>query len=314
MQPSASLRWLFRADSRSTVRFSFVRAFVRCAALVLVTVLAVPVQCVALLLRSRLADRLPIVWHRLSCALLDLDLRTVGTAKSEAPVLYICNHASYLDVTILGALLDAGFVAKSEVAGWPVIGFLCRLQDTIFIERRALSAREQQATLSQHLEGGKSLVLFPEGTSGDGNRVLPFKTALFAVAEAEFKGKPIKVQPITIAYSRLDGLAMGRTLRPYFTWYGDMTLIDHLWRCFGMGQLGVDVIFHKPVELPQFASRKALSEHCQARIANGLSVALAGRLPPAARPLRHRSPEPEAAALPEAALTFAPLLETGRDI
>jgi len=222
------------------------RAAVRAAALIGVTAFCAVVQVCALRLKLPLARWLPQFWHRICCGLLAIDVRPSGVPETGGPVLYICNHASYLDVTVLAALLDA---------------------------------RSQSDELRRALNSGASLVLFPEGTSSDGNRVLPFKSTLFSAADAHVGGVEVKVQPVTVAYSRHRGLPMGRRMRPYFAWYGDMTLIGHLWGCLGLGSVGVDVVFHEPVQLSRFASRKALAQHCHAQVARGLSDALSGRVP-----------------------------------
>jgi 1-acyl-sn-glycerol-3-phosphate acyltransferase len=274
------------------------------------TACSVVLQLCLCRLAQPLARRLPQIWHRLCCGLLAVDVNPVGVRETGGPVLYVCNHASYLDVTVLGGLLDARFVAKAEVARWPVIGALSRLQGTIFIERRAQGVRNQHDELRQAMQAGGSLVLFPEGTSSDGNHVLPFKSALFAAGDATVGGVEVKVQPVTVAYSRHRGLPMGRRMRPYFAWYGDMTLVDHLWTCMGLGGVGVDVVFHEPVRLSQFESRKALARHCQTQIARGLSDALSGRL--GVRP----AAEPPAPALqrPFPNWPSFALLETGQEM
>ena len=98
-------------------------------------------------------------------------------------MLFAANHVSYLDITVLGSLLDASFIAKTEVAGWPLFGWLARLQRSVFIDRRARSTAHQRDSIAARLAAGEALILFPEGTSGDGNRLLPFKSALFSVAD-----------------------------------------------------------------------------------------------------------------------------------
>ncbi|MEE8246635.1 MAG: hypothetical protein V3S87_05170 [Alphaproteobacteria bacterium] len=127
-------------------------------------------------------------------------------------------------------------------------------------------------------------VLFPEGTSSDGNRVLPFKSSFFAVAEAPVRGRPLAVQPVSLACTRLDNIQMGRRLRPMFAWYGDMSLLPHLWRIFGAGSVTAVVEFHPVVTIDLFISRKTLAAHCHAEVAAGLSRALAGRLRPSGIP------------------------------
>jgi len=270
-----------RVDRNTCWAPSHLRAAVRATALIGITACCALVQAIALWLRLDLARTLPRIWHRICCAILSIEVRAHGAAVSGGPVLFVCNHASYLDVPVLGAQLDGRFVAKAEVARWPVIGALSGLQGTIFIDRRTQGARSQADELRQALHGGASLVLFPEGTSSDGNRVLPFKSTLFSAADAVIDGVEVQVQPVTVAYSRHRGLPMERRMRPYFAWYGDMTLVDHLWTCLGLGGAGVDVIFHAPVRLSSFGSRKELARDCNAQIARGLSDALSGLAMPA---------------------------------
>ena len=133
------------------------------------------------------------------------------------------------------------------------------------------------------LESGDSLILFPEGTSSDGTRVLPFRSALFAVAQVKPGGKPLRVQPFTVAYTRLDGIPLGRYWRPYFTWYGDMELAGHLWNVCKLGECSVTITFHEPVDITMFGDRKKLCDHCFRVISQGLQAINRGEL--AAQPL-----------------------------
>lgn len=207
-----------------------------------------------------------------------LRVMPVGAAvETRAPVLYVANHASYIDIIVLGGVIEASFVAKSEVAGWPGFGFLSRVARTVFVDRRRGGTGRERDLLRARLEAGESLILFPEGTSNDGNRVLPFKSSLFAAAETPVAGEPVRVQPVSVAYTRLDGIPMGRALRPFYAWYGDMTLAGHLLRFLGLGRATVEVVFHRPVTLADFKDRKALSNHCHDVVAHGVVLALAGR-------------------------------------
>ena len=239
-------------------------------------------QGAALGLRLPLSRHLPRFYHRWTCRILGIRITTDGAMSRRKPTLFISNHISYVDIEVLGALIEGCFVAKSEVAGWPLFGWLAKLQRTVFIDRRMRSTMAQRDAIRQRLDGGDSLILFPEGTSGDGNRVLPFKSALFSVADYA-AGGGLPVQPVTIAYVRLDGIPLGRFYRPFFAWYGDMALAPHLWTMLGMGVVGVEVIFHPPVTLAALGSRKALADHCYRVVSAGLAGALAGR-PQAAAP------------------------------
>lgn len=258
-----------------------VRAVGRVGLYVIFTLAMIPVQAVLVLTGARARATFPVWYHRRCCRMLGFRVVRRGKAVMDGPVLFVSNHCSYLDVMVLGSLVPASFVAKSDVAHWPLFGLLAKLQRSVFVDRQSLRAGRQREEMSARLEAGDSLVLFPEGTSSDGNRVLPFKSSLLAVAELEPGGRPLTVQPISIAYTMLDGLPLGRYLRPFYAWYGDMDLVSHLWQWAGLGRLTVVVRFHEPVTLARFGSRKALSEHCYEVVSRGVAEALAGRRQPA---------------------------------
>jgi len=197
----------------------------------------------------------------------------------RAPVLFVANHISYFDILVLGSVLEVCFVSRADVRNWPLLGWSAAVQRTLFIERRRGEAKNHKDVVAERLALGDSLVMFAEGTSSDGNHVLPFKSSLFAVAERPIDGKPLTVQPVTIAYTKLDGVPMGRYLRPLFAWYGDMTMTMHLLRALSLGKATVEIVLHEPITIDGFADRKALSDHCRAQVARGLSEALSGRRP-----------------------------------
>ena len=255
------------------------------------TLLLGPVQFLLLVVGAGAAARLPLVYHRGVCRILGIKVATYGKQSAARPALFACNHTSYLDIVVLGSLIEGSFVAKAEVRGWPLFGWLARLQRTVFVERRISRTKEQSAAMRRRLETGERLILFPEGTSSDGNRVLPFKSTFFALAEDAVRGEWLTVQPVSIAYTKLDDMPMGRFYRPYYAWYGDMDLAAHLWTMMGLGRATVEVEYHEPVTIERFGSRKALAAHCQAAVARGVATALAGRtMPPRRRRfLRRRS-------------------------
>ena len=257
-----------------------------------------PVQALLLWAESPLARRLPRAYHAWSSRILGFRVTARGERSTRQPTLFIANHTSYVDIEILGGLIEGSFVAKREVARWPLFGWLAKLQRTVFVDRRVRSAAAQRDAIRRRLEAGDNLILFPEGTSGDGNRVLPFKSALFSVADDVGAEVALVVQPVSVAYVRLDGMPLGRFYRPFFAWYGDMAMAPHLWQMLGLGAVGVEVTFHPPVSLAAFASRKTLAEHCYRTVAAGVASALAGRpqdwaLAPKAGP--ETSPAAEAA-------------------
>ena len=239
-----------------------------------------PVQALLLLVGSPLAERLPRAYHRLAGRILGFDTTVIGTPSALRPTLFVANHTSYVDIEILGGVLDASFVAKSEVKRWPLFGWLARLQRTVFVDRRANTAHQQRDAIVERLREGGRLILFPEATSNDGTRVLPFKSALFAAVHGAHLEHPITVQPVSIAYVTLDGMPIGRFYRPFFAWYGDMDMASHLWAMVGLGRVGVTVEFHAPVSIAEFPTRKALAEYCWRVVSAGVASAISGRPQP----------------------------------
>lgn len=232
------------------------------------------VQALALLLSPRLARTIPVIFHRLVVKIYGLDIRLIGEVSKARPTLFMANHSSYLDITVLGSIMPLSFVAKSEIAAWPVFGWLAKFQRSVFIERRRSHARNHLDTIGKRLEAKDTIVVFPEGTTGDGNRVLPFKPTLFRLAEIRTGDKPLTVQPVVIAYTHLNNIPLLRQDRPLFTWYGDMTLPSHLFTFLGLGRTRVYVYFLPPLTVDQFADTKAMSRACQAQMAATLAQAL----------------------------------------
>jgi 1-acyl-sn-glycerol-3-phosphate acyltransferase len=247
---------------------------------VCLTLPLMPIQALLVLVRSPLAERLPRAYHRLASRILGFETTVIGTPSPLRPTLFVANHTSYVDIEILGGVLEASFVAKSEVKRWPLFGWLARLQQTVFVDRRAHTTHQQRDAIVERLKEGGRLVLFPEGTSNDGSRVLPFKSALFAAVHGAHLEHPITVQPVSIAYVTLDGMPIGRFYRPFFAWYGDMEMASHLWAMVGLGRVGVTVEFHAPVSITAFPTRKALAEHCWRVVSAGVASAISGRPQP----------------------------------
>jgi 1-acyl-sn-glycerol-3-phosphate acyltransferase len=253
------------------------RAALRMIGFLALTLPLMPVQALLLWLDLPLSRRLPRAYHRLVCRVLGIDVERRGAPSAERPTLFVANHITYIDISVISGLIETSFVAKREIASWPLFGWLAKLQQTVFVGRRRAGVAEEADDLGRHLAAGRSLVLFAEGTSCDGQRVQPFKSSLLAVAEAAPGGKTIAVQPVTIAYPRLDGMPLGRAYRPMVAWFGDMTLPDHMFEMLALGRLTAVVEFHEPVTLARFGSRKALAVYCQETVGTALAEINAGR-------------------------------------
>lgn len=252
----------------------------------LVTMILIPWQESAVRFHLRRRKSFPHRYHRMLCRLFGIRVTVIGRPIQSRGVLMVANHTSYFDIIVMSAAARVSFVAKHEVAGWPLFGTLARLQETVFVERAKRSQTvEARDLIRDRLMGGDALVLFPEGTSDDGNQVLPFKSALMGAAEAEM-GKDaegrvchVPVQPVSICYTGLYGLPMGRDLRPLFAWYGDMDLVPHLWEALEQGPLDVVIEFHPPLSVDSEGGRKQLAAAAEKLVRRGQARALAG-LPP----------------------------------
>jgi 1-acyl-sn-glycerol-3-phosphate acyltransferase len=205
-------------------------------------------------------------YYRVLARLLRIRVRIDGRPVRGHAVLFVSNHVSWSDIVVIGSIVPVAFVAKSEVAKWPLVGITARMQRTVFVER----ARRQQtgdaiAGIVQRLEGGTSVVLFAEGTSSDGNRVLPFRSALIgAVREAGGRAQGgVTVQPMSIGYTNVNGIPMGRQHRPLVAWYGDLDFIPHIRVLLKAGALDAVVSYGQPFTADGGSDRKALARRLE---------------------------------------------------
>lgn len=243
---------------------------------VVVTAIGIPLQWLSVALKLPSRRWIPFLYHRFVLGMIDVRVRTVGEPAAVRPLILVSNHVSWLDIPVLGSRFPLGFVAKSEVSGWPGVGLLAKLQRTVFVDRNSRSATGKvNEAIAERLREGDPVVLFAEGTSSDGNRVLPFRSALLgATREAYGNGVPAGVQPLAIAYVGLDGVPLGRARRPMVAWYGDMDLAPHLLTIIRRGGIDVEVHFAEPLT---GQDRKALTAQAHRQSRAMLARALTGR-------------------------------------
>ncbi|MCO5732628.1 1-acyl-sn-glycerol-3-phosphate acyltransferase [Rhizobium sp. SSA_523] len=238
--------------------------------LTVVTLLLLPFQLMALRFDWPLRRRLPRWWHRTACRLLGIRIRIHGQPERRRPLMLVANHASWKDILVLGAVADVAFIAKSDVATWPVFGLLAKWQKTVFVEReQKRKAGEQVNEIAERLAKGEIIVLFPEGTTSDGNRLLTVKTSLFGAAASAVPASPdgvVYVQPVSIAYTGIYGMPMGRYHRPIAAWPGDVELVPHLMGVLKAEALDVDVDFGEAVEFRADTNRKIAGAAVIARL------------------------------------------------
>ena len=241
------------------------------------TLLAIPIQALLLLLPGRPKVVFARVYHAVLCWLIGLRVQVVGQ-PAAGPTLFVSNHSSWLDVLVLGGVIEACFVAKAEVGTWPLVRTVARLGRTVFVSRSRGRTGSEAGDIKARLAAGDSLILFPEGTSNDGARTLPFRSSFLATA-----GSARQVQPVSLVYDRLGGLPACRRDRPLFAWYGDMEIAPHVWRLVRHAGLRATVVLHDPLAPGSIPSRKALATATEATVAEGAATLRQNR---EARPLR----------------------------
>ncbi|GAC1333161.1 MAG: 1-acyl-sn-glycerol-3-phosphate acyltransferase [Bradyrhizobium sp.] len=266
-----------------------IRVILVLAAFLALTLVLLPFQLAGLAFGGQLQRCSPPFYHRILCRLIGVRIREVGRRSTAQPALMLSNHVSWLDICVISALAPEVFGAKSEVAGWPLFGWLAKLQRTIFIDRQA---RQRTGTATREIAGrllgGDAVLLFAEGTSSDGVRVLPFRSSLVgAVHHALGAGSDhtcITVQPVSVAYVGFDGVPLGRGLRERVAWYGDADLMPHLIQVLASGAVDVTVSWGAAVAYDKGADRKKIARDAERSVRRMTAAALRARPPARAMP------------------------------
>lgn len=254
------------------------RLVVAVVVLVAVTLLLAPVQLLAMWLHRPTARALPVVWHRLALGLVGVRVHVRGAVPRQRPLLIVANHVSWSDILVLGSIMELCFVAKREVRSWPGINLLAWLQRTVFIDRdRRHASLGQAETIGRRLVEGDAVVLFAEGTTGDGHRVGAFKSALFGAVHAALReagADRVMVQPLAIAYTKLNGMPLGRLHQSRAAWSGDATLAPHLANFVRAGAYDVDVVFVEPCAINAETPRKRIAAQTQEQVRTAFTDAM----------------------------------------
>jgi lyso-ornithine lipid O-acyltransferase len=255
-----------------------IRISVRIALLAPAFLLGLPAQALALKLAPSLARWMPVLFHRYVLFVMGVKVTRIGAPEPGRPLLIVSNHVSWLDILVISTLFPVSFIAKSEVAEWPLFGTLARLQRSIFVERqRRAKTGEVNGRIAARLDAGDALVLFAEGTTSDGTRVLPFRSALIGAAQAA-TGACSRLQPLNIAYPRIGGMPTGRANHPHLAWYGDMALLPHLADVLAMPGVDCQVALLPAHAVTGEMDRKALTRRIEAEIRVSHAAALTGRV------------------------------------
>ncbi len=253
---------------------SSIKAVLKFIAFVLLCLIIVPTQMLVLFFHSgKGAYILPTLWCTLACKIFGIRFELVGTPNTAHQTLYMGNHLSYLDIPLIGSVLKASFLAKSEVASWPLFGFLAKLQQTSFIERKRTAIAQAKNELDIRLAAGHSLIIFPEGTSTDGQGVYPFKPSLFQLALGE-NNENLYIQPFTLKLLTANGQKPEtQEVRDIYSWHINMdtALGPHLWGFAKTSGAVLRLTFHEPLKASDFTDRKILAKTCHEHVLKGLN-------------------------------------------
>lgn len=239
--------------------------------ILLLTIIMTSFQIIFLLFcKGNASYILPRLWHKAICAIIGLKVEVRGAPVHDQQLVYIGNHISYLDIPAVGSVLKASFIGKDDIARWPVIGQLAKAQQTAFISRNARNAKKVANALDVMLAKGKSLILFPEGTSSTGESVLPFKSSLFSIAQPKDL-PPISIQPFIIELIDVEGQAPTAKSRDNYAWYADMEFAPHIWIFMQTKGATVRLTFLDVITPVAGQDRKELCKMIEQQISSGLN-------------------------------------------
>ena len=240
----------------------------------LCSLVLIPLQMLGIHFGWTIIHHLPVLFHRILLRLFNVRVIEKGTPPGDAPTLVVANHVSWLDIPVIGSTHPLSFIAKSEVEGWPVVGLFARLQRSVFIDRqRRKSTAEVNDELAHRLVKGEVIVLFAEGTTSDGNRLLPFRSSLVGAAQAALMHDSVEqvfLQPLAISYVRRNGLPITRRDRPFIAWYGDMDLAPHLKLFLEGHPVDVAVTWGEPI--PFNGNRKEATAAAESAVRKALKA------------------------------------------
>jgi lyso-ornithine lipid O-acyltransferase len=246
-----------------------VKIGMRIAAVALIALILLPMQWLAVRFDWRWSGVLPQLFHRAVARILGVKILTRGEVSGRRPLLLVSNHVSWLDAIVLGSIAPLSFIAKQEVSIWPVFGLLAKMQRTVFVDRtRRTETGAVNRSVADRLEQGDVMVLFAEGTTGDGTRLLPFRSALLGAArDAGGTETVVDLQPVSIAYTKRGGLPLAASARANeIAWIGDIDLAPHFFGVLAGGPVDVEVSFGDIIPYGPQTDRKQAAREIEAAV------------------------------------------------
>ena len=254
----------------SILRLVFILIF-----LLLIIAFSIPVQVFCNIIGFNLKKIYPLYFYQMIKIVtgININFNKSKLNKKNMGVLYISNHVSWFDIICLGTLLNARFIAKKEVSQMGIFGFLAMLSNTFFIDNENKNKIiEYNHLIQKKLKAGENFIIFPEGTTSDGNGIKNFKSSMLECAFDN--NNEINIQPISICYSKLNNVPMGIYLRRNIAWVGDTSMVAAMANFLRSGRITVDIIFHDLMSVNNFKNRKELAAHCEKQILSGLNQSI----------------------------------------
>ena len=234
--------------------------------------ISIPLQIIFNIIGFKLRRIYPLFFYRIIKFITGIQINFDKNSynKRIKGTLFVANHVSWFDIICLGTILNARFIAKKEVSEMGIFGFLAKLSNTFFIDNSNKNKIiEYNKLIKSKLEKGENFIIFPEGTTSDGNGVNQFKSSML---ECAFNNKnETFVQPISICYSKKNNIPMGLFLRRNIAWVGDTSMVEAMANLLSSGPITVDLVFHHVLDIKKFNNRKDLTLFCEEQILQGLN-------------------------------------------
>ena len=243
--------------------------------LLIFIIISIPVQILFNLLGIKFKNLYPLFFYNIIKKItgIKIEINKKKYLKNITGTLYVANHVSWFDIICLGTILNARFIAKKEVAKMGIFGFLAKLSNTFFIDNSDKGKIiHYNKIINDKLKSGENFIIFPEGTTSDGNGVRDFKSSMLECVFDE--KKIINVQPISICYSKRNNLPMGLFLRRDIAWVGDTSMLSAMANFLTSGPITVELVFHNLLEIKNFNNRKVLASFCEGVILDGINQRL----------------------------------------
>ena len=244
---------------------SFLKVFL----IILVILLLIPLQYIFVQFKLRYKNYIPIVFHKLLLKILGIKVKLIGQNTCLRPLILAGNHTSYLDIIVLGSIMPISFIAKEDIKYWFLFGFLAKMQNTIFIKRKNYKTLESLNSINSELDNKSAIVLFPEGTTNTGKKVLNFKSSLFNLFE---NNNTLRLQNFSLCYTHVNNMPIDNRTRPQISWYGDMSIISHLSNFLKISCVNATIVFH-PILPLKGLDRKSISISSIKQVKKGIILA-----------------------------------------